>query len=174
MSCDGGVASCLCPRSHSARLSYSHSRSQPGGSDTSGKCRVGGAHRIYPEQVPDEDANTSHLEAKRLEQYRRGYFGFCGVRAVAETYAQPLREASVPNTQARNLLHNLQRVPMSRRVSFTIKFSTDLDSVPSWGYHVSDWIKLVTADFERQKHYNTAFEVIDIRPSRDSARGSEP
>ena len=63
---------------------------------------------------------------------------------------------------------------MSRRVSFTIKFSTDLDSVPSWGYHVSDWIKLATADFERQKHYNTAFEVIDVRPSRDGVRGGEP
>jgi hypothetical protein len=60
---------------------------------------------------------------------------------------------------------------MFRRVSFTIKFSTDLDSVPSW---VSDWMKLVTADFERQKHHNTAFEVIDARPSRDGARGGEP
>ena len=45
-----------------------------------GKARV----RIYPEQVPDNDADASHLEAKRLAQYRRGDFGFCGVRAVAE------------------------------------------------------------------------------------------
>ena len=81
-------------------MSYSHSRSQPGGSDTSGKCRVGGAHRIYPEQVPDEDANTSHLEAKRLEQYRRGYFGFCGVRAVAETHANMRYVASLYAKQA--------------------------------------------------------------------------
>jgi len=35
---------------------------------------------------------------------------------------------------------------MPRRVSFTIKFTTDLDNVPGWGYHVSGWIKLATAD----------------------------
>jgi hypothetical protein len=63
---------------------------------------------------------------------------------------------------------------MPRRVSFTIKFTTDLDNVPGWGYHVSDWIKLATADFERQKHYNTTFEVIDVRPSRHGVRGGEP
>ena len=63
---------------------------------------------------------------------------------------------------------------MPPRVSFTIKFITDLDNVPGWGYHVSDWIKLATADFERQKHYNTTFEVIDVRPSRDGVRGGEP
>ena len=81
-------------------MSYSHWRSQAGGSDTNGKCRVGGAYRIYPEQAPDEDADTSHLEAKRLEQYRRGYFGFCGVRAVAETYANMRYVASLYAKQA--------------------------------------------------------------------------
>jgi hypothetical protein len=45
-----------------------------------GKARV----RIYPEQVPDDDADASYLKGERLAQYRRGDFGFCGVRAVAE------------------------------------------------------------------------------------------
>ena len=49
-----------------------------------GKARV----RIYPEQVPDDDADASYLLQKgfekRLAEYRRGDFGFCGVRAVAE------------------------------------------------------------------------------------------
>jgi hypothetical protein len=47
---------------------------------TTSKARV----RIYPEQVPDNDADTSYLKGERLAQYRRGDFGFCGVRAVAE------------------------------------------------------------------------------------------
>ena len=45
-----------------------------------GKARV----RIYPEQVPDNDTDTSYLKGERLAQYRRSDFGFCGVRAVAE------------------------------------------------------------------------------------------
>jgi hypothetical protein len=49
-----------------------------------GKARV----RIYPEQVPDVAANPNYLLQegfeKRLAEYRRGDFGFCGVRAVAE------------------------------------------------------------------------------------------
>ena len=49
-----------------------------------GKARV----RIYPEQVPDVAADPNYLLQegfeKRLAEYRRGDFGFCGVRAVAE------------------------------------------------------------------------------------------
>ena len=49
-----------------------------------GKARV----RIYPEQVPDNDADASYLLQegfeKRLAEYLRGDFGLCGVRAVAE------------------------------------------------------------------------------------------
>ena len=49
-----------------------------------GKARV----RIYPEQVPDNDAEASYLLQegfeKRLAEYLRGDFGLCGVRAVAE------------------------------------------------------------------------------------------
>jgi hypothetical protein len=49
-----------------------------------GKARV----RIYPEQVPDDDADASYLLQegfeKRLAEYLRGDFGLCGVRAVAE------------------------------------------------------------------------------------------
>jgi len=49
-----------------------------------GKARV----RIYPEQVPDVAADPNYLLQegfeKRLAEYRRGDFGFCGMRAVAE------------------------------------------------------------------------------------------
>jgi hypothetical protein len=49
-----------------------------------GKARV----RIYPEQVPDNNADASYLLQegfeKRLAEYLRGDFGLCGVRAVAE------------------------------------------------------------------------------------------
>jgi len=49
-----------------------------------GKARV----RIYPEQVPDNDADASYLLQegfeKRLAEYLRGDFGLCGMRAVAE------------------------------------------------------------------------------------------
>lgn len=44
--------------------------------------------KIVREIVTDEDADTSYLEQEdwdeRRDQYQRGLFAFCGVRAVAE------------------------------------------------------------------------------------------
>jgi hypothetical protein len=52
---------------------------------------------------------------------------------------------------------------VKKRAKITMTFEVDLDQVPGWGHDTSDWIALIRRDFDRQSHYNTASEVVEIR-----------
>ena len=52
---------------------------------------------------------------------------------------------------------------LTRKTEFTIKFTADLDGLIGWGHEPEDWIALATRDFDRQSHYNTKVEVLDVK-----------
>lgn len=43
---------------------------------------------------------------------------------------------------------------LKRRVTFSLEFSVNLDSVPGWGYSPKDWAKYIKENLTRDSHYN--------------------